>query len=243
MTPHGILWEGPSPVDGMPLVAISVWPQSGKVNPKTGKMAQVYILRGDVSPTDAVASGADVSNCGPCPLRSPQGQAGRACYVNLGQGPTMVWNAYRAGKYRFLAGGAALWSGRGVRWGAYGDPAMLPEWLVAPISHAAEYWVGYTHQWRQPWAQWGRRYWMASVETPEQESRARGEGWGTFRAGRRDGSDLGSAELCMNERDGTTCADCRMCNGSKISIFIPAHGWGAKNIPAEKLVRRKREQI
>jgi hypothetical protein len=80
---------------------------------------------------------------------------------------------------------------------------------------------------------------LASVETWEQEQKANALGWGTFRAGLADGSDQDTALLCKNERDGTTCEDCGMCDGRLSRIYIPAHGTGKNLVPAAKLARRK----
>jgi hypothetical protein len=213
-------------------------------------MVQVYILRRDVPPLEAVARGKDLSACGPCPLRSRRGAKGRACYVNLGRGPRSVWLAYRARRYPLLydvlpdgsaAVRAEVFAGEKVRWGAYGDPAMLPEGLVASVNAVAAFHVGYTHQWRVPWARWTRGVFMASVETQAQEARAHALGWGTFRAGRRDGSDVGAATLCDNVATGATCAECGACDGRRASIYVPAHGTGASWIPAERLARRPRD--
>jgi hypothetical protein len=233
--PHGILWEGPSPLDGAPIVAISVWSDA---NRKTGKCAQVYILRSDQSPIDAIHSGDDVSICGHCCMRSPHGYAGRGCYVQVGNGPLSVYRTYLAGKYQRIA--PELFAGVTVRWGAYGDPAMLPEQVVLAVNaHAAAH-LGYTHQWRLPFAQWTRGVLMASVETLAQEKKAHALGWGTFRAGASDGSDTGeNAVVCANERTGITCAECGVCDGRQLRIVIPAHGWGARSVPANRLLRKK----
>jgi hypothetical protein len=248
MQPRGVLWDGASPHDGLPIVAIAALHQSKRsANRKTGPMVQIYILRRDVSPTDAVKRGHDASICGHCPLRPSPGNHARACYVNLGQGPWNIWHAYKAGKYERLFAirddgtvslSARAFRGHRVRWGAYGDPAMLPPELVRRVNRAAKSHLGYTHQWRYHWARWTRGVFMASVETEEQETRARALGWGTFRVGLRDCSDIGDATLCANERTGATCAECGACDGRRTSIFIPAHGSGALSIPAERLLRK-----
>jgi hypothetical protein len=84
-------------VDGAPIVAIAT---DGTRNRKTGSMIQIWILRADVNPVEAVLTGADRSVCGACPLRSRDGLRGRGCYVQVQDAPAAVWRAYRAGKYR-----------------------------------------------------------------------------------------------------------------------------------------------
>ena len=236
----GIIWEGPSPLDGAPLVAIATHTTNRKAaNVKTGPMVQVYILRADISPLEAVKSGQDTSICGYCPMRGNT-TFKRSCYVNVGQAPVTVWNTCKAGKYSPLDFSTVELAGYGIRWGAYGDPAMLPEEVVDNWDGVVDFSLGYTHQWRSEWASWTRGVFMASVETQEQEALARSRGWATFRAGLRDGSDIGDAILCRNERDGSSCDACRECDGKPKSIYIPAHGFGAINIPAERLIRSKK---
>ena len=55
-----VLWTGASPVDGSPLVCIATL---GSRNRKTGAMAQTWIMRADVAPHVAVATGMDVACC------------------------------------------------------------------------------------------------------------------------------------------------------------------------------------
>ena len=93
-----IVWQGPSPIDGAPLVAVATGLRRPSENRKTGPMVQVWILRADLAPSDAVESGADASVCGDCPLRG-LGFKARACYVNVGQAPQSVWRAYKRGVY------------------------------------------------------------------------------------------------------------------------------------------------
>src|SRR3546814_9892527 len=113
-------------------------------------MVQTYIIRTDVDPVTAVREGADASICGDCPHRGDGTGKGRSCYVTLIHGPSTVYKAYKRGVYpkvdAFAA--AALFAGRMIRLGTYGDPAAAPRslWTVA-LSQAAG-WTGYTHQWR-----------------------------------------------------------------------------------------------
>ena len=124
-----VLWEGLSPLDNKPLVAIAIMKSS---NVKTGDMVQVYILRSDINPVEAVNNGEDFSICGDCPHRKNTKTGKRSCYVNVGQGPNSVYKSFKAGKYPrygYTIHGN-LWRGKSIRFGAYGDPALLPSWLV-----------------------------------------------------------------------------------------------------------------
>ncbi len=233
-----VLWEGPSPFDGSPIVAILTVKSEQE---KTGNMSQVWILRRDIAPHDAIRSGDDPAVCGRCPMRGRDGR-GRACYVDVSKAPRQVWVTYRAGKYGYEDASRRL-DGLppqlAIRWGAYGDPAMLPERLVRAVNARARMHTGYTHQWRYSWAQWCRGVFMASCETREQERSLRSAGWGTFRAGLPGGSDAGRTVLCANERTGATCLECGKCDGRPQAIFIPSHGSGKNYVPAARLARRK----
>lgn len=228
--PHGVLWEGRSLIDDAPIVAIAT---SGSANRKTGPMIQVWILRADMPPHLAKREGLDVSVCGHCAMRA-------ACYVVTSHGPRSVWESYRAGLYKNVEPSA--FARAAIRWGAYGDPALLPAALVGACNAAARGWTGYTHQFKHSWAQWCRGIFMASVETPEQETRLREAGWGTFRVGRKDGADVGSATPCPYDVIGTTCIECRACDGGARAIFVAAHGATANAVPAERLQRRTGER-
>lgn len=233
--PHGILWEGYSILDNAPLVAIVT---SGTSNTKTGPMSQVWLLRRDLSPQEAVRTGADVSVCGRCALRSSTGGfEGRACYVQVQQAPASVWRTYQRGRYAPVE--PAAFARAAIRWGAYGDPALLPSGLVRACNGGARCWTGYTHMHRYAWAQWCKGIFMASVETEAQEAKLRVAGWGTFRVGRRDGSDVGSATPCPHQSSGATCVECKACDGSQRAIFASAHGVNALAVPAERLLRQR----
>ena len=224
--PHGVLWEGRSLVDDGAIVAVVT---SGSSNSKTGPMAQVWILRQDITPHEARRAGLDRSICGHCPMHE-------ACYVVANFAPRSVWESYRAGLYERVEPNAFARSA--IRWGAYGDPALIPEAIVKACNKAARGWTGYTHQHQQPWAKWCRGVFMASCETAAQEQRLRSDGWGTFRVGRIDGSDVGDATVCPHEHTGITCIECRACDGGARGIYVAAHGTRAKSVPAERLRRR-----
>jgi hypothetical protein len=225
--PHGILWEGRSLLDDGPIVAIVT---SGTTNEKTGPMSQVWILRQDVAPHVAKRNGDDFSVCGHCPMHA-------GCYVRTFQAPRNVWESYRAGSYRAVP--IEAFERFAIRWGAYGDPALLPPSLVLAANAKGRGWTGYTHQHQHAWAQWCKGVFMASCESPAQERKLRALGWGTFRVGKRDGSDQGRAELCAHEATGVTCIECRACDGGPRAIFVSAHGALAKQVPAERLARRR----
>ena len=114
-----VLQRSISPIDNAPIVVIATMESS---NRKTGNMVQVWILRDDINPVEALNTGADVSICGDCPHRK-QSDGSRSCYVNVGQAPNSVWKSYKAGKYgEFKDLNLSSLHNRKIRWGAYGDP-------------------------------------------------------------------------------------------------------------------------
>jgi hypothetical protein len=203
-------------------------------NRKTGQMIQIWILRSDMSPVDAVKTGADSAICGTCPHRGDRSTGRkRSCYVNVGQAPDAVYRAFRRGSYPTLALAdyPQVFKGRAVRLGAYGDPAMIPPVLIEAICSLASKHTGYTHQWTR--AEWLKPFVMASCDSPADFVQASHHGWRTFRVA-ASLAPLPSEILCPSSNEAgnrTTCAKCGLCNGagSAKNIFIPVHGSGKKN--------------
>lgn len=201
-------------------------------NAKTGSMIQIWILTKSENPLDAIKSGSDAAVCGDCPLRGTLGK-GRACYVNLGQAPLAVWRAWQRGSYPQLSSTTNalfdLFTGRAVRFGAYGDPAFMPFYLVAQIAAASKSHTGYTHQWRNPLFSAFKAFIMASADSVELAREAQGLGWRTFRVTPIGSLVLDKREIeCANTTHGISCEACGLCNGSSSakSIVIEAHGAG-----------------
>lgn len=102
MANGAILWEGESAIDGAPIQVIATGLKSASTNTKTGALIQTWILRRDVSPVEAIHSGADRSICGDCPHRGRVENGrnrGRSCYVTVFQAPRNVWDTARRGRY------------------------------------------------------------------------------------------------------------------------------------------------
>ena len=231
-----IFYRGPSPIDGAPIVAIATLKS---VNSKTGDMVQTWILREDVSPLDAIASGQDASICGNCTHRGRKGKK-RTCYVQADKAPSSVWNAYQRGQYIDLSDDpgtiAMLIAQRIVRMGAYGDPAMVPvkQWRMLLAASAGR--TGYTHAWRRMWAQALKPYVMASVDSVQEQDIARAMGWRTFRV-RTETEPLQSNEFaCPASPEGGNkkqCITCKACDGAdrvgKASAAIVVHGAMARH--------------
>ena len=124
-----ILYEGPSMIDGAPIVVI-VNKIDGSDNAKTGAMVQTFIIRSDVAPTEALRFGADVSICGDCEHRPILArETGKPpCYVNVGRSVRSVFEAYKRGRYERADAAtiARAVAGLLLRIGTYGDPFAAP---------------------------------------------------------------------------------------------------------------------
>ena len=249
-----VLWRGNSLIDGAPIVVVAIGVAGGSTNSKPGDMLQTYIVRADISPVAAVSVGADVSICGQCPHRGraaaavqqalstqlPKHADGahieRTCYVNLGQGPTVVYRTLSMGGYPAVGAErdvfqtvADVGRGRVVRLGTYGDPAAVPVWVWQSLVSQCVAHTGYTHQWRS--APGLRELCMASADTVEDAREASGNGWRSFRVAmpldmaRRHNEIVCPASAEAGRK--LTCATCRACGGAdgrRSSVVIRAHG-------------------
>jgi hypothetical protein len=225
--------------DGRKVVVIATFRTS---NRKTGNMVQIWILRAHLAPITVLTRGLDGSVCGNC-VHSSTGNGGNGtCYVNL-RAPQAVWKAWQRGVYAEWDGGdaqlAAAFGGRAVRFGAYGDPALIPPAILARIAAVASRWTGYTHAWTRAAAH--AAFLMASVDSPRERDNARSHGWRTFQVTPQGGapalaSDGGREILCpASEEAGkrTDCASCGLCAGNgrpAADVMIPAHGASARRI-------------
>jgi hypothetical protein len=132
----GIIYKGPSLLDGKPIVVIATY---SKRNIKTGEVVQTYILVDGINPLEASKTGADFSICGNCAMRGEvttdpnRKQAkNRRCYVNLGQGVLIVYKSFLRGVYAMadnIASRKSIGRGRFVRIGTYGDGAAVPDYV------------------------------------------------------------------------------------------------------------------
>ncbi len=151
--PNGyVVWEGPSELDGSPIVLIATGLKVSSTNRKTGAMSQTYIVRRDVAPLETIRLGLDCAICGDCPHRSVAAGGAGSCYVNIGHGPRSVYACYERGGYPYASPDVAALaieaSGLGLRLGTYGDPAAVPLSVWLPLINAAPYRTGYTHAWQ-----------------------------------------------------------------------------------------------
>jgi hypothetical protein len=230
-----ILYDGPSMLDGNPIVVVATGFDDTSENDKTGGMIQTFIIRSDIEPTEAIRTGDDASVCGDCIHRGDGTGGERTCYVNVGQSVLSVYRAYKRGSYRRWSGGGAV--GRKIRLGSYGDPMAAPIEVWDGFVEGADGLTGYTHQWNRSSLsrELIRRFQalcMASVDSQQEAETARALGWRTFRVGLPSDTMTRKAEtLCpASEQAGRVknCDTCLACSGRSRgftrSIYIPAHG-------------------
>jgi len=194
-------------------------------NRKTGNMVQIWIILADQNPVAAVNSGLDANTiCQGCPFAS-----GKGCYVNVGNAPLSVWKTYKAGKYPKLepANYEKVFRGRKVRFGAYGNPTLIPLAMVKAIAKVSRGWTGYFHNWRelgQAKARAYNAYFMASTESETSFDLANTQGLRVFHANVKQPENTVE---CLSDSHGISCADCQLCQGwnkKAKNVWINPHG-------------------
>ena len=244
-----ILWRGLSLIDGAPIAVVATGIGGKSSNDKTGAMAQTYIVRTDMHPVEAIATGNDESVCGNCPSRPylaiGLGAKRGPCHVEAAKSVASVYRALTRGRYRVAVSESEIENaGRDTdnRGGFYGDPAAVPVWVWRAFFRFARARTAYTHAWDHPDplvranAHALRPYLMASVDTPSQAQKARLMGWRYFRVrATTDDPLLPGESVCPASAEAgsvTDCAACHACDGSvpvgrrttSPSRVIAAHG-------------------
>lgn len=239
-SPNGyILYQGPSAIDGKPIVVIATGFAKQSSNGKTGDMIQTWIIRQDIAPNAATKTGDDESICGQCihrPALKAQieatGEKHIRCYVKVWQAPLSVYKAYKRGIYTVASHDdiAKLCEGRMVRFGSYGDPYAAPIALWRAMASKALGWTGYTHQWRKAGTDWAKLV-MASADSLADMLDAHKKGYRTFRVTAKPFENVKGVEaICPASKEKgarTDCATCRACMGTSgkaiASIQIARH--------------------
>ena len=229
-----VLFEGASLFDKKPIVGIVTY---NTTNEKTGNMAQLWIIRSDIKPNHAVKTGDDQSVCGGCVHRH---NTGGACYVLPYHAPLAVYNKYKRGGYTSKDKGLKQLQGlnKGLRLGAYGDPAMLPAEVLKEVVSVSSFYTGYTHQWKNKRLRHALDYCQASVDSSQEYYQALSMGiLGTFRVVSSETDLLVNEVECLADSHGISCSDCRKCDGTT-NIAIMVHGskasrFSEKSIPVQ----------
>jgi hypothetical protein len=225
------------------------------INDKTHDMTQAFILCHDVEPALASTLGLDVGICGNCTLRPFLAKLAARdksilCYADKHRGPNPIWHSWHNGNIAYTTpreAGELIGTLRtcdcesnhkrsrcpnplqplGMRQGAYGDPATVPEWVWLELQQGIKGTItSYTHQWET--SPVSARDSMASIDPqtwPDVHAaidKANSLGFRTYRV-LDDGESLRSDEIMCPEANGlTNCNRCGLCSGQLRS--------GAKNI-------------
>ena len=227
-----ILWSGKSLLDGERIMVIATGIFTKTENRKTGDMIQTWILRRDINPMLARRLGEDKSICGNCKHKEQS-----TCYVNIGQAPMGIYNAYQDGRYRhFQKEDLELFRDRSIRIGSYGDPSAVNYEVWENICAVTSNHTAYTHQWDNKKIDPRlKNICMASVDTIKgfykEYEKAQSLGWRTFRVRESLDNPLMDNEfVCPASKEAgalTQCEKCGACGGfrskTKKSVTIVIH--------------------
>jgi hypothetical protein len=123
--------------------------------------------------------------------------------------------------------------GRKIRWGAYGDPSIIHPDVVNELNGYALGHTGYTHQWREEWAQDYKGIFQASCDGFQDYLDATAHGWKTFTVVGKNVTPMYAKQCPATvENSQAQCLTCSLCDGAKRDIFVHAHGKGAKYVQA-----------
>jgi len=218
-----VLYKGPSVIDGGPIVVIA----SGYINPsknaKTGPMIQVYILRADMLPKEAIKENLDESICGDCIHRNG------SCYVQVFRAPNQIYKSWQKKNPTPLTKAEIRLVGknRAIRLGAYGDPGAAPTWVWENLTRNARGYTGYTHLWKTCDPKL-KNYCMASADSIEEAAHAQSEGWRTYRVKELHEQNT-PLEISCPHSEIVKCETCLLCkgvsNGKNITIDIHGANW------------------
>lgn len=209
-----IIYDGPSMLNGKPIVAILSNINNPSVNTKTGDMAQLTAMPKAIKPSTAIKTGEDDAVCGDCNRRPSTAKANglKPCYVNP-RASNSIHRAYERGSYNT---GTVTQLNKPLRLGQWGEPTAIPYDIVKALADGAPKSTGYTHRWRE-FPEFSSIC-MASVDSEEERLEANALGFRTYRV-RDEGAPLMDGEISCPEADkarNIQCADCGLCAGMAV---------------------------
>jgi len=190
-------------------------------NAKTGALIQNYIIPASWLETDAqISTLSDVDVCFDCNHGKSKK---KTCYVRKANSERGLASKVRSLRRLGLENIPELSpeseadlldaiSGKGIRFGSYGEPILLGEALINKISKRAKFWTGYTHQWHKN--NWAKDYFMASVESETISKAAQKSGFRTFFVGQTDSKEYVTCPASKEAGQKTTCDNCKLCMGT-----------------------------
>ena len=196
-------------------------------------MIQTWILRTDVKPNEAFKDDRGKAVCGNCPHH---GSRKGSCYVRWYHAPLSVWNCFKRGNYPHIGNDWHLFDGKALRMGSAGDPAMFGVEIWQKMLKNAKNHTGYTHQWKEDFAQAYKGICQASCDGLLDYVEASSHGWKCFRVKHKDSPTPKGAINCpasIEQGQSTQCSMCSLCDGATADIYINAHGNTANRVPIE----------
>tara|TARA_R110000824_G_scaffold8691_5_gene39150 strand:+ start:1602 stop:2327 length:726 start_codon:yes stop_codon:yes gene_type:complete len=111
-----------------------------------------------------------------------------SCYVRTEQGPGAIFGADKRGNIpHFGEEHKESLKGQGIRWGAYGDPALIPIPIIQEMEALTglknKKGTGYSHMWKDPNMQGHKDMFMASCDNIQDLKEAEALGWRGFIVG------------------------------------------------------------
>ena len=232
-----IVWQGTSLLnDQTEIVMIVTGLVNKSRNSKTGPMAQVFYLHADLHPVEAIELKEVDSICGDCPLIRD------VCYVVEGQAPAAVYRGFKRGIYPQLdysnSAHVELLRNFGIRLGAYGDPASVPDYVnLELLQYGNGKHTGYTHQWKtlaNDRIETLASYCMLSCDDFAELAIVNAMGYRGYLyiPEGQEPPERNEAIECLYSTKGIQCNDCNLCDGgnTRPSVWIGAHGIGAVNL-------------
>ena len=239
--PNGIvIYDGPSKIDGKPILCIVTGFRDKTDNAKTGRVLQSWIIRKDMTPVDALKTGQDYSLCGTCKHRHF-----RTCYVTVHMAPQSVYAAYNRGSYQYLsAENKQLFEGKIIRIGSYGEPTAIPFEVWDDIIKLTNGHTSYSHRWKKCDSRF-KDICMASVDTLAELNAAQARGWRTFRVRLENETIMPYEFVCPASNEAgrkTNCANCKNCSGGSLEQkskcpTIVVHGSPTKMVCYKKRIK------
>lgn len=115
-----------------------------------------------------------------------------------------------------------------VRFGAYGEPIHLGEFIAMSLKNKGRKSTGYTHTWRNKKYDWSYKLFMASTHTNEETADANKRGFRAFEVTDVHVKDSVNCPASKESKKKTTCILCGLCNGnegqnSRKNVYILKH--------------------
>lgn len=183
----------------------------------------------------------DSANCLDCPFSFNQnsGKSG-GCYTHKGFQRMGLIAILRSLNKRYKTGYgkmtfdkflaiASAYDLDMVRFGAYGEPVLLPLDMVAKLTSLVDKkrWTGYTHQWNKPEFAPYAAYFQASCHNAFEAAIAKDMGWRSFVVVPEHIDGAVNCPASKEAGNKTTCSQCSLCNGtsgnSSKDIYILQH--------------------